>query len=62
MEQLGDLRGAAEYLADGLRRTPNADELRRPLSALLDRLGRSDEAAQVRQATGVQAASGRPAS
>jgi len=50
MEQLGDLHGAAQYLADGLRRTPEADELRRPLAELLDRLGRSDEARSVRQA------------
>jgi protein O-GlcNAc transferase len=51
MEQLGDLHGAAQYLADGLRRKPDADELRRPLAELLDRLGRSDEARSVRQAT-----------
>ena len=48
MEHLGDLHGAAQYLADGLKRTPQADELRRPLAALLERLGRADEAAQVR--------------
>jgi hypothetical protein len=40
----------AQYLADGLRRQPEADELRRPLADLLDRLGRSDEARSVRQA------------
>lgn len=50
MESLGDLHGAVHYLADGLQRTPQADELRRTLAALLDRLGRSDEAARVRQA------------
>jgi hypothetical protein len=49
MEQLGDLHGAAQYLADGLRRTPEADELRRPLAELLERLGRNDEALSVRQ-------------
>ena len=49
MEQLGDLHGAAQYLADGLRRTPEADELRRPLVELLERMGRSDEARSVRQ-------------
>ena len=48
MEQLGDLNGATVYLSEGLRLTPEADELRRPLAELLDRLGRSDEAARVR--------------
>ena len=48
MEVLGDLQGAAQYLADGLRLNPNADELRRPLAELLDRLGRSEEAQRVR--------------
>ncbi len=52
MESLGDLAGAARYLAEGLQRAPQAHELRTPLAALLDRLGRSDEAAQVRQAGG----------
>jgi tetratricopeptide (TPR) repeat protein len=49
MEQLGDLHGAAQYLADGLRRTPEADELRRPLAELLERMGRSEEASRIRQ-------------
>jgi tetratricopeptide (TPR) repeat protein len=53
MEQLGDLHGAAQYLADGLRRTPDAEELRRPLAALLDRLGRGDEAARLREPAGI---------
>ena len=56
MESLGDLHGAAEYLADGLRRAPQADELRGPLCELLDRLGRSDEAATIRQGGGAAAA------
>jgi thioredoxin-like negative regulator of GroEL len=47
---LGDLQGAAQYLADGLRINPNADELRGPLAELLDRLGRSEEAQRVRNA------------
>jgi tetratricopeptide (TPR) repeat protein len=51
MEQLGDLHGAAQYLADGLRRTPAADELRRPLAELLERLGRNDEARSIRDAS-----------
>jgi tetratricopeptide (TPR) repeat protein len=50
LEQLGDLAGAAKYLSDGLERVPAADELRTPLAGLLTRLGRNDEAAQVRQA------------
>jgi tetratricopeptide (TPR) repeat protein len=49
MEQLGDLAGAAEYLSTGLQRVPETDELRVPLAGLLDRLGRKEEAAQVRQ-------------
>lgn len=49
MEQLGDLHGAVQYLADGLRRAPHADELRQTLAALLERLGRGEEAARVRQ-------------
>jgi hypothetical protein len=49
MEHLGDLHGAAQYLADGLKHAPNAEELRRPLAALLERLGRADEAAGVRE-------------
>jgi tetratricopeptide (TPR) repeat protein len=49
MEQLGDLHGAVQYLSDGLRRTPEAEELRRPLAALLERLGRGDEAARLRE-------------
>jgi tetratricopeptide (TPR) repeat protein len=56
MEHLGDLHGAAQYLADGLRLKPDADELRPQLAELLDRLGRSDEAARVRQAAGAAAA------
>jgi predicted Zn-dependent protease len=59
MEQLGDLHGAAQYLADGLRRTPEADELRRPLAELLERLGRSDEALSVRRAMSDSMPSGR---
>jgi predicted Zn-dependent protease len=50
MEVLGDLQGAAQYLADGLRLNPNADELRGPLAELLDRLGRNEEALRVRTA------------
>src|SRR5262249_8416420 len=50
MEQLGDPHGAAQYLADGLKHAPQADELRQSLAAILDRLGRSDEAARIRQA------------
>ena len=62
MEKLGDLHGAAQYLADGLRLRPEAEELRRPLAALLDRLGRNAEAAEVRRApAGARAAPGAPA-
>jgi predicted Zn-dependent protease len=50
MEVLGDLQGAAQYLSDGLRLNPNADELRGPLAELLDRLGRNEEALRVRKA------------
>jgi tetratricopeptide (TPR) repeat protein len=50
MEKLGDLAAAADYLAEGLKQAPDADELRTPLAALLDRLGRGNEAAEVRQA------------
>ena len=50
MEQLGDLDAAVQYLSAGLEREPAADELRVPLAALLDRLGRAEEAAQVREA------------
>src|SRR5579884_4057207 len=52
MEWLGDLAGAAQYLATGLEHAPHADELRRPLAELLERLGRSDEAARVRGVPG----------
>ncbi|MBS0558075.1 MAG: tetratricopeptide repeat protein [Proteobacteria bacterium] len=48
MEQIGDLAGAAEYLAGALQRAPDATWLRTPLSGLLDRLGRGEEAARVR--------------
>ncbi|HEX6832214.1 MAG TPA: tetratricopeptide repeat protein, partial [Rudaea sp.] len=48
MEYLGDLHGAAQYLAEGLARAPHANELRAPLAAILERLGRGEEAAQVR--------------
>jgi tetratricopeptide (TPR) repeat protein len=50
MEQIGDLDGATQFLAAGLRHAPQADALRRPLAELLDRLGRGEEAAQVRAA------------
>ncbi|MDR3387152.1 MAG: tetratricopeptide repeat protein [Rudaea sp.] len=49
MEQLGDLEGAVRYLAMGLQHAPDAEELRVPLAALLERMGRVDEAARVRQ-------------
>ncbi|MFT3790374.1 MAG: tetratricopeptide repeat protein [Rudaea sp.] len=48
MEKLGDRAAAARYLADGVTRSPDANVLRPQLAALLDRLGRGDEAAQVR--------------
>lgn len=48
MEKLGDLAGAAEYLSGALQRAPDAGWLRMPLSGLLDRLGRGEEAARVR--------------
>ncbi len=51
MESLGDLAAAVEYLKQGLQRVPDADELRETLAKLLNTLGRTDEAAQVR-ATG----------
>jgi tetratricopeptide (TPR) repeat protein len=54
MENLGDLPAAARYLTEGLRHAPAADELRAPLIGILDQLGRSEEAAQVRAAMGKQ--------
>jgi Flp pilus assembly protein TadD len=51
MERLGDFAGAVHYLEEGLRQSPDANELRRPLAELLDKLGRSDEAARVRAET-----------
>jgi Tfp pilus assembly protein PilF len=48
MEKLGDLESAVHYLAEGLRRSPDADTLRPQLAALLYRLGRADEAEQAR--------------
>jgi tetratricopeptide (TPR) repeat protein len=54
MEKLGDLGGAVHYLTEGLKHTPQAEELRVPLAELLDRLGRSEEAARVRAARGAQ--------
>ncbi|HXD83614.1 MAG TPA: tetratricopeptide repeat protein [Rudaea sp.] len=48
LEQVGDLAGATEYLSGALQRAPDADWLRTPLSVLLERLGRSEEAARVR--------------
>jgi tetratricopeptide (TPR) repeat protein len=49
MEKLGDVSGAAYYLAEGLRHAPDAHELRKPLAELLDRLGRGAEAEDVRR-------------
>ena len=49
MQQLGDPDAALRYLRDGLRRAPAAEELREPLAALLERMGRVDEAARVRE-------------
>ncbi|HTI95509.1 MAG TPA: tetratricopeptide repeat protein [Rudaea sp.] len=48
LEQIGDLAGAAEYLSGALQRAPDAAWLRTPLAGLLERLGRGEEAAQVR--------------
>ncbi|MBS0589564.1 MAG: tetratricopeptide repeat protein [Proteobacteria bacterium] len=48
MEKLGDIPAAAAYLQNGLKQSPDADLLRPTLAALLDKLGRSDEATQVR--------------
>ena len=48
MEQLGDFGGAADLLAMGLQRTPDAHWLRAPLAGLLERAGRGEEAARVR--------------
>jgi len=50
MEKLGDPEAAVRYLSDGVRRSPDADSLRPQLAVLLERLGRGDEAAQVRAA------------
>ena len=36
------------YLEEGLRQSPDAGELQRPLAELLDKLGRGDEATRVR--------------
>jgi len=52
MERLGDLSGAVVFLEDGLRHAPHADELRRPLAELLDKLGRHDEAVRARDSVG----------
>ena len=49
MEQMGDLEAAVAYLSEGLRREPAAKELRAPLATMLDRLGRAEEAARVRE-------------
>jgi hypothetical protein len=45
---MGDLAGAAEYLRGALERAPDAAWLRAPLSGLLERLGRGEDAARVR--------------
>jgi Tfp pilus assembly protein PilF len=50
LEKMGDLAGAAGYLSAALQRAPDAHWLRPALSGLLDRLGRGEEAAQVRGA------------
>lgn len=50
MEKLGDPEAAVRYLAEGVERSPDADSLRPQLAALLDKLGRGEEAAQVRAA------------
>lgn len=50
MERMGDLAGAVHYLREGLQHAPDAVELQRPLAELLERLGREDEARQVRAA------------
>jgi len=50
MEQLGDFSGAAACLTTALERAPDAHWLRAPLAGLLDRAGRGDEAARVREA------------
>ncbi|MBN8886878.1 MAG: tetratricopeptide repeat protein [Rudaea sp.] len=55
MEKLGDLEGAVRYLSDGVERSADPEALRPPLAELLDRLGRGDEAAQVRASLGRQA-------
>lgn len=52
MEKLGDPEAAVAYLLDGVARSPDADSLRPQLATLLDRLGRGEEAAQVRAALG----------
>lgn len=48
MEKLGDVAAAAGYLQRGIEHSPQADSLRPTLAALLDRLGRTQEAQQVR--------------
>lgn len=55
MEKLGDLGAAAQYLFEGLKHAPGAHDLRRPLAELLDRLGRGEEAARVREDAGSRA-------
>lgn len=50
MEQLGDTAAAIGYLEEGLQRSPDAHDLREPLAQLLERAGRSAEAARVREA------------
>jgi len=56
MERLGDIEAAIVFLTDGLRHAPRAGDLRMKLSALLERQGRGDEAARVRDTTWPQAA------
>ena len=50
MEFFGDLPAAAQYLSEGLKHAPDAQNLREQLVQLLERLGRHDEAAQARTA------------
>jgi len=52
MEKLGDPEAAVRYLSEGVQQSPDANSLRPQLAVLLDRLGRGDEAAQVRAALG----------
>jgi Tfp pilus assembly protein PilF len=56
MERMGDLAAAVKYLSSGLERTPTADRLRGPLIKLLERMGRNDEAADVRRLAPTQPA------